>query len=62
MIGRVNKRAKFSGAMNRLLKVRSLGVNVKRMMYESEGESFQYIIIIYIFHENLCFSAKKYKY
>ena len=34
VIGRVNEEAKVSGAMNRLCKVRPLGVNAKRMMYE----------------------------
>ena len=31
---RVNEGAKVSGAMNRIWKCRSLGINVKRMMYE----------------------------
>ena len=35
VISRVNEGAKVSGAMNRIWRVRSLGVNVKRMMYES---------------------------
>ena len=34
VISRVNEGAKVSGAMNRIWRVRSLGVNVKRMMYE----------------------------
>ena len=34
VIGRVNEGAKGSGAMNKLWKVRSLGVNLKRMIYE----------------------------
>ena len=35
MIGRVNEGEKVSGAVNRQWKVRNLGLNVKRMMYES---------------------------
>ena len=34
VISRVNEGAKVSGAMSRLWKVRSVGVNVKKMMYE----------------------------
>ena len=34
MISRVNKGAKVSGALNRILKVRSFGMGVRKMMYE----------------------------
>ena len=34
VIGRVNEGVKVSGAMNRLWKFMSLGVNIKRMMHE----------------------------
>ena len=35
VLNRVNEGAKVAGAMNRIWKVRSLGINVKKMMYES---------------------------
>ena len=34
VMGRVNEGAKVSGALSRIWKVRSFGMNVKRMMYE----------------------------
>ena len=37
MISRVKEGAKVSGAMNSIWKVGSLGIDVKRMMYETIG-------------------------
>ena len=43
MLNRVNERAKGAGAMSRALTVRSLGVNVKTMMYAS-------IVVLTVLH------------
>ena len=39
LLNRVNKGAKVVGAMSRIWRVRSLGINVKRMMNESIADS-----------------------